>query len=191
LRVLDTDGEYQRLGEATSRRSDFRLVAATNRQEDELKSDLLARFKLRLHVPNLSERVEDIPLLLWHLVQRAAAADERIRERFLGASGPRCSDELVDALVRHRYSLHIRELDNLLWTAMSESPGDQIELTKGVVGRLSHRDDFADPATITKKAIIDALEATDNNQQQAYRLLNLKNRDVLYRLLKKHDIKLR
>src|SRR6185503_16398678 len=41
LRVLDGDGEYQRLGDAQQRRSDFRLVAATNRDPSSLKHDFL------------------------------------------------------------------------------------------------------------------------------------------------------
>src|SRR5580658_1466090 len=43
LRVLDSGGEHQRLGESSAQRSDFRLIAATNRDPTELKHDLLAR----------------------------------------------------------------------------------------------------------------------------------------------------
>ena len=43
LRVLD-EGEYHRLGEPTARRSDFRLIAATNRPDGALKHDVLARY---------------------------------------------------------------------------------------------------------------------------------------------------
>jgi two-component system nitrogen regulation response regulator GlnG/two-component system response regulator HydG len=188
LRVLDADGEYQRLGESRMRRSDFRLVAATNRREEELKSDFLARFKLRIHVPSLGERIEDIPLLLRHLAQRAAATDARVRERYAPEGEPRLAAPLVEALVRHRYTLNVRELDNLLWTAITESAGDSIGLTDGVKSRLSHPATFTDPASLTKGAIEQALESCDGSQQRAYRLLNLKNRDVLYRLLKKHGI---
>ena len=73
LRVLDSGGEYSRLGEAKSRRADFRLIAATNRGTDELKHDFAARFTLRVEIPGLNERREDIPLLVRFLLSRAAA----------------------------------------------------------------------------------------------------------------------
>lgn len=59
LRVMD-HGDYQRLGEASQRRSDFRLVAATNRDTSALKHDFAARFPLRVRMPGLNERLEDV-----------------------------------------------------------------------------------------------------------------------------------
>jgi len=75
LRVLDRGGEYQRLGDARSRRSDFRLMAATNRPVDAPEHDLAARVAIRARVPGLDERRQDIPLLLRHLL----AAPSRLR----------------------------------------------------------------------------------------------------------------
>src|SRR5262249_38405316 len=69
LRVLDRGGEYQRLGEPRVRRADLRVVAATNRSIDELKHDLAARLTLRVEVPSLADRREDIPLLARHLLE--------------------------------------------------------------------------------------------------------------------------
>jgi len=67
LRVLDRGGEHQRLGEARVRQSDFTLVAATNRDLTELRLDILARLTLRVQLPSLTDRPEDIPLLIRHL----------------------------------------------------------------------------------------------------------------------------
>jgi DNA-binding NtrC family response regulator len=67
LRVLDA-GEYQRLGESRARRSNFRVVAATNRDPGALKHDLLARFDFRIAVPPLERHKEDVPLLVQHLL---------------------------------------------------------------------------------------------------------------------------
>src|SRR5581483_3361135 len=61
LRVLDR-GEYQRLGDSASRVADVRFIAATNRPEG-LRPDLAARFKLRIPLPTLAQRAEDIPLI--------------------------------------------------------------------------------------------------------------------------------
>ncbi|MGH7295095.1 MAG: sigma-54-dependent transcriptional regulator, partial [Polyangiaceae bacterium] len=81
LRVLDAGGEHQRLGDATTRRSDFLLVAATNRPPASIKHDLLARLTLRIQVPRLDARREDIPLLvralLLHAAEKSPAAAAR------------------------------------------------------------------------------------------------------------------
>ena len=73
LRVLDADGEYQRLGEARTRKSAFRLVAATNRAPEALKHDFLARFTHRIALPGLPERRDDIPLVLAEILRRTAS----------------------------------------------------------------------------------------------------------------------
>src|SRR5208283_3694878 len=74
LRVMD-DGGYQRLGEAKARHSDLRIVAATNGRPEDIKHDVLARFLLRVSVPSLAARREDIPLLAVHLLRRHAMLD--------------------------------------------------------------------------------------------------------------------
>lgn len=132
LRVLDADGEYQRLGEGTSRRSRFRLIAATNRDIGALKHDFAARFTARVEMPSLEDRREDIPLLVRHLLLRAAQKSPEIAGHFIalteaGYEYPRIHPLLVQHLLQRQYSAHIRELDALLWRAMSESHGDVIE----------------------------------------------------------------
>ena len=141
LRVLD-EGEYQRLGESTTRRSDLRVIAATNRPESDLKPDVLARLKIRITLPSLNARREDIPLLVTQLLRRHATADPAIAERFFpGADprqAPRVSPVLMSAFVQHRYTTHVRELDTLLLRAVLEGRGRYVELPpelKGDVGQ--------------------------------------------------------
>lgn len=135
LRVLD-GGEYHRLGESRARRADLRLVAATNRSEDALKHDVLARFKGRLVVPGLDARREDIPLLAAHLLRKQAVSEPGLLDRFFPAADvgavPRTSPELMAALVQHSYRANVRELDTLLLCASIESRGKYLELTPGV-----------------------------------------------------------
>ena len=131
LRVMD-EGEYQRLGDSTPRRADLRIVAATNGPPSAIKHDVLARLQIRLTVPDLNARREDIPLLARSLLRRRAAADQRIAERFFpegdpGAT-PRVSPGLMQALVQHHYTTHVRELDALLLGAALGSRGKYVEL---------------------------------------------------------------
>lgn len=188
LRVLDAKGEYQRLGEAQVRRSDLRLIAATNRDEDALKHDLLARFTIRVSMPGLSERLEDIPLLARHLVRRAASTSAELAERFIDPTAqhqPRLTPRLVDRLCRHEYTTHLRELNSLLWLAIRTNRDDTLDLTDELLARLGGEDDAAPPDAAT---IIAALERNDYNQSRAWQELGLRNRYQLIRLMQKHGI---
>jgi two-component system nitrogen regulation response regulator GlnG/two-component system response regulator HydG len=140
LRVLD-DGEYHRLGEAVARRADLRLVGATNRPESALKHDLLARLAIRITVPGLDERCEDVPLVAVHLLRHRAAADPSLAKRFFEGAWPRFSPALMSALVLHAYTTHVRELDALLVCSTLESTGRYLELTSGVRRRLTFAQD--------------------------------------------------
>jgi DNA-binding NtrC family response regulator len=208
LRVLDAGGEYHRLGDAAPRRSDVRLVAATNRAPEELKHDLLARLTLRLTLPGLDARREDIPLLARHLLEKAAAESPEIAGRFFEPSGePRVEPALVELLLRHAYAANVRELESLLWAALQGSPGDRVILTDEL------REEAAThagaepagpgsgigasaPATRpacrepTPDEIRESLRRNDGSVTKSARALGLPNRFVLYRLMKKLGIDL-
>jgi DNA-binding NtrC family response regulator len=214
LRVLDADGEYQRLGEASVRRSDLRLVGATNRDPRALKHDLLARLTVRVELPPISERREDVPLLLRHLLMRAARRVPDLAERFVskkhGVPLPRVEAELVDHLLRRRLPLNVREVDALLWRAMESAParggGETLALTDEVLadadsgpGPVSEAETSmaATSATVSVSAI--ALEPTAEDIQatlvreggsitRTARSLGLSSRYALYRLMKKYGI---
>ncbi len=79
LRVL-ADGEFYRIGAHTARRADVRIIAATHQNLEELvragkfREDLFHRLNvIRVHVPPLRERREDIPVLADYFLQRAAS----------------------------------------------------------------------------------------------------------------------
>jgi sigma-54 interacting transcriptional regulator len=136
LRVLDV-GAYQRLGDARARAADLRLIAATQRAPSTLKEDLLARLALSLHVPDLNQRPEDIPLIARHLVQGMARQDRELGERFLLRCGPepgepRLSAELTCAITSNQYTTHVRELETLLWRSLQSSPAGVLECTPEV-----------------------------------------------------------
>jgi DNA-binding NtrC family response regulator len=193
LRVLDERGEYQRLGEARVRRSDLRLVAATNRPTSALKHDVAARFRMRLTVPGLDERREDIPLLARHILRRVARTDDDIARRFFDERGePRLSFPLVRALVGHTYRTHVRELETLLWIALGHAKDGTADLCPELVEELSAARESAPKRgvdTVTEDEVRAALERHQGVQDRAYKELGLANRFVLQRLMKRWGIK--
>jgi two-component system nitrogen regulation response regulator GlnG/two-component system response regulator HydG len=191
LRVLDERGEYQRLGDARARRADVRLVAATNRPVDQLKHDLAARLALRLTLPGLDERREDVPLLVRHLLRRRARKDAAIAARFFAGDEPRVSPDLMRAIVTHTWSTHVRELEGLLWRSLAESRGATLELTKDVAAEIVETGTArAVPAIdVGAERIKETLARHGGVQERVWRELGMANRYVLHRLMKKYGIK--
>jgi transcriptional regulator with AAA-type ATPase domain len=187
LRVLDRDGEYQRLGESRTRKADLRIVAATNRPLDSLKHDLLARFSSRIEVPPLTDRREDIPLLIRHLLARFSLEAPDVSARFFERRGDalhaQIDPRLVEGLLRHEYTHHLRELERLLWLAVSTSSDDFVALTPQVASELRFEQRTNEPTADAIKSALAELSVSD-----AARKLGLPSRYALYRLMKKHGI---
>ncbi|MBX3274654.1 MAG: sigma-54-dependent Fis family transcriptional regulator [Sandaracinaceae bacterium] len=190
LRVLDA-GEHHRLGEERARRVDVRLVGATNRGLDSLKHDLAARMTLRIEVPPLSARREDVPLIARAILRRAASADPRLAAQLFDerADGlePRLAPEIVVALARHPLPLGVRELEALLWRSIRESTGRWIVLARDAAAA-APRARATGPEAIDAAAIRAALDAAGGVVSDAAEALGLANRHVLHRLMKKHGV---
>ncbi len=197
LRVLDADGEYQRLGEAHVRRSAFRLVAATNRTVEMLKPDFLARFTHRITLPGLGERRDDVPLMLAEILRRAARENPTIAARFFERRNgqlaePRLAPDLVVRLLRHSFTHHVRELERLVWLAFGTTEEDYIGLTPDVEAELEASAEASatavDAADLDRETLARALAENGRSPTRAAKALGLKNRFVLLRLLKKHGL---
>jgi two-component system nitrogen regulation response regulator GlnG/two-component system response regulator HydG len=198
LRVLDDDGEYHRLGEAHARRSSFRMVAATNRSLDMLKHDFLARFPHRIVLPGLTERRDDVPLLLADMLRRTAGTNPEIAARFFerrqGAiAEPRLAPDLVVRLLQHPFTHHVRELERLLWLAIGTAGSDYIGLTPDVERELAQSAESAAEAEtraseLDRDTVARALADNGRSPTRAAKALGLKNRFVLIRLLKKFGL---
>ncbi len=112
LRFLQ-DHEYERIGDTQTRKADVRVIAATNRDIDKMVSagtfrdDLFFRLNvIRIHVPSLRERREDIPALAEHfLAQSCRRNNRRI---------PRLTPDAVHALLEQQWKGNIRELENFM-----------------------------------------------------------------------------
>ncbi|WP_297361320.1 sigma-54 dependent transcriptional regulator [Thauera sp.] len=113
LRVLDS-GEFRPLGASTQRRTGARVIAATHRDLDaavaagRFRHDLLFRLNVvHIVVPPLRARRDDIPLLVEHLLQRAA-------RRNTGTPVPRMDPAAMQRLVDYPWPGNVRELRNVL-----------------------------------------------------------------------------
>jgi two-component system nitrogen regulation response regulator GlnG/two-component system response regulator HydG len=189
LRALDS-GEYQRLGEATVRRSRFRLVAATNRPESALRTDLLARFDFRIHVPELAERREDLPLIASHLLGVIAKGDPDIEAGYFEDGTPRLSTSLVRRMVMHDFTANVRELRQLLWRAIRESTDGTLDWPAERVGR-GDRDTTSSPPESMRVGPAELRAVLDENNgsiEKSWRVLGLSSRYALVRLLRKHGV---
>lgn len=196
LRVLDA-GEYTRLGEARSRRSDLRLVAATNRRPELLKHDVLARLPLRLTMPPLTARREDVPLLVLHLLQGIARTDPEVAARWFDrtTSLPRLTTRLVAALVAHPYRTHVRELLALLWRAIGECRGEDLDLFAGYGDLLVRTAEVdrgdGERAELDPEVIQACLDRHGGSQELAWRELGLSSRHVLSRLVRRYGLRVK
>jgi formate hydrogenlyase transcriptional activator len=121
LRVLQ-EREFERLGATRTLRTDARLIAATNRDLEELvaeqkfRSDLYYRLNVfPVRVPALRERPEDIPLLVRHFVQQFS--------RRLGKVIDAIDSDTMSALTRYAWPGNIRELQNVIERAVILTSG--------------------------------------------------------------------
>jgi DNA-binding NtrC family response regulator len=194
LRFLDS-GEYHRLGEGKGRRADVRVVAATNREPSELKHDLLARFAKRIDVRGLDARLADLPLLVSAITResaRAVPAHGRFLERVACADGStldqaRVHPALIEALLRHDFSTHFRELRRLVGLSLESSPGEWLVETPPVSAELKLIRSIPTPDAA---AIGRALGACGGNVTQAAKALGLSSRYALLRLMRRNGVEL-
>ena len=110
------NGEVRRIGGHDVLHVAVRVVAAANKNIDEevhagrFRLDLLYRFIVRLRVPSLRERREDIPLLIEAMLKK------------LGYTGVRISNEAVELLMAYDWPGNVRELENVLQQTLLLSP---------------------------------------------------------------------
>ncbi|MBU2647308.1 sigma 54-interacting transcriptional regulator [bacterium] len=194
LRVLE-EKEFERIGGTKVLKSNFRLIAATNQNLDHLiearafRKDLFYRLNvIPLKIPPLRERKDDIILIARHLLKQMAV-EMTLSNVYLDAA----SEEI---LREFDWPGNVRELSNILERSISTLEGDTItcanlpyylhrnKCSRGDITASTIREINAEAEI---KAILAALENTDNNKSQAARLLGI-HRTQLYKKMKKHGI---
>jgi DNA-binding NtrC family response regulator len=190
LRFLQ-EGTIERVGGKESLSVDARILAATNIDleeavaEGKFREDLYYRLNvLRLHLPPLRERVEDIEALAHFFFERFNADKNRQVEGF--------SQQAVAAMRAHDWPGNVRELINRVRQAMIMSerrlirPDDLgLGLPEAMDRQVVSLEEARDGAE--REAIIDNLQHAGFNVSKAARQLGV-SRITLYRLMKKHGI---
>lgn len=127
LRVLE-NGEVARVGEATARRVDVRVIAATNRDLAErladggFREDLLHRLQVfPIRMPTLAERLDDIKALAAHFLARHAASRRAAGQP--AGSSPAMADEFIAAIRERPWPGNVRELKHAVEYAAVVSRG--------------------------------------------------------------------
>ena len=195
LRFLQ-DKEYRPLGARKASKADVRIVAASNAAMDELllagrmRRDLFYRLDvLRLHLPPLRQRQEDIPLLARHFLAKYVAE--------LGAEVRDIAPNALHKLSLYGWPGNVRELEHVIQRAVVLCAGEAIQSAEIDVpvaeepaappqsfGQLKARV----VADFEQHYIVTALDRCHGNIAQAARA-SQKNRRVFFQLMDKHHIR--
>ncbi len=186
LKVIE-DKCYRRVGDAGVRKSNFRLIAATNRnlldevQAGRFRSDLFFRINIfPIRIPSLKERNDDLPGLVRHILSCLGSPDDEI------------SAEVMSLLMSYPWPGNIRELKNVLERALLIArgaplrPGHFPGMDAGVLKPAS-RQGFRDIGEIEKEHIRGVLVSSGGDIKKTAEILNM-SRATLYRKLKKYRI---
>jgi len=190
LRALE-EGKIRRVGDTRDRLVDVRLIAATNRdperavEEGQLRRDLFYRLdRLRIALPPLRERGEDVALLANHFLERIG--------RDLRRHGLWFHHEVLAAFSAYEWPGNVRELRNVVerMVIMSEGPELGPELLPAPLrqaGRPAAPERIGTLAEVEKDHILRALEATGGNKKRAASLLGI-DRSTLYARLRRYGL---
>jgi len=190
LRVLQ-EREFERVGATTTTKVDVRVIAATNRNledlisEERFREDLYYRLNVfPIYVPPLRERKTDIPLLADYFIERYARANNKRIQRI-------CTHAL-DMLMSYHWPGNVRELENTIERAVVVSnegvvygyhlpPSLQTSSYTGTIpfGTLQGEVD-----NLERDLIMDALKTTRGNMAEAARILKTSERVIGLRVKK-------
>ncbi|WP_027356215.1 sigma 54-interacting transcriptional regulator [Desulfofundulus thermocisternus] len=181
LRVLQ-EKEIERLGDNRSIEVDVRLVAATNRNLEDMvrrgvfREDLFYRLNVVvLEIPPLRERREDIPLLVEHLLGKLSSR--------MGNSRKTIHPAALEYLVSYHWPGNVRELENVLERALNVSTEDIITIRDLSVKPLKRAVE-----DLEKDLICRALEATRGRRMAAAKLLGV-GKTTFYEKLNRYNLR--
>ncbi len=201
LRVMQ-DHEVRRVGSTTSTKVDVRVIAATNRdleqlvKEGKFRDDLFYRLNVvRITLPPLVERREDIPMLVHHFLQKCAGGTAHAVRGVL--------PETMALLMQYRWPGNVRELENAIERAVSLSHGPLLTLddlptslrrtelpSKETAGAIGHSDEGClTLEEVEKRHLVRVLKETKGNKVKAAKILGI-DRRTLYRMAERFGLDL-
>ncbi len=193
LRFLQ-DKEYHRIGGTSQKKSNARIVVATNRDlyqaiaQGKFRKDLYYRLKvLTIYIPPLRERREDIPLLIQHFLHKI---NREHHTRVL-----KIEDRAVQLLSEYDWPGNVREMENLLTLACILGKEEVIleETVKEILNRSQRlpydRPDVSSLGEAEEAILKRALKTTQGNLTQAAKLLKI-SRPTLRTKIQKYRLAL-
>lgn len=191
LRVLETS-EFIKLGDTKPTKSNFRLMAATNRdlkqeyEANRFRSDLYFRLNVfEIHLPPLRERTKDIEPLTHYFIQQSSAKTNKRVEKI--------ENECLEKLESYEWVGNIRELKNIVERAVILADSDTLttdllpfdiqqprQQTKGTLSAFSM-------ASVEKLHIQKVLNYTKGNKAETARLLEI-GIATLYRKIEEYGL---
>ena len=185
LRVLQ-DRTYEPLGSVRSLKSDVRIVAATHRSleamvaEETFRQDLYYRINvIKLDIPPLRERMEDVPLLIKHSIGRFSS----ILDKDISGISP----DALNVLMSHDYPGNVRELENIIEHGCVLCPGNLIRvkhLPEWLRPRMENIETASSLAEVEKQFIISILKKNKWNRLATAKELKI-HKTTLFRKIKK------
>jgi DNA-binding NtrC family response regulator len=205
LRVLQ-EKEFRAVGALSQRSSNFRIIAATNRdlaaevEAKRFRQDLYYRLNvMRLRLAPLRERKEDIPSLVYYFLQKYG-------------NGHKLPDEVMDALTEYDWPGNVRELEHTVqqmvamnsgpWISIADLPSTVVNgsferaLAAGNHSHATHEalspklvdgNGIVPLAEVERRAILQAIEVTKGDRTVAAAMLGI-GRTTLYRKLKEYGL---
>lgn len=177
LRVLETS-EIERLGGVTSKHVNVRIISATNRDleaemgKDNFRSDLYYRINVvKIEVPSLRERIDDIPVLVDHF--------SRLYARQMNVEFKPFTEKAVEVLKEYAFPGNIRELQNIVKSSMLFAKGKEVgtdDLPSQVKPTEKNYVRIPIGASIeeAEKTLIEAtLDSCDGNKTQTAKILGI------------------
>nr|MBF0220964.1 sigma 54-interacting transcriptional regulator [Desulfobulbaceae bacterium] len=195
LRVLQ-EKEYEPLGGTEPVRTTARVIAATNKNlkklvsKDKFRDDLFFRLNvIKIVLPTLAQRKEDIPLLVDHFVNKY----NHLKQKNIESVSP----EVLNAFMSYAFPGNIRELENIIEFCFVLCHGRQIEMghlsaefLESIVEEVPELgdDEMVSPlANHEGKVILDMLQKYGGNREDTARYLGIST-TTLWRKMKKYHI---
>ena len=206
LRVLQ-EKEFRPVGSTLVRKSDFRVISATNRdlaaevEKGTFRRDLYFRLNvITLRLPPLRNRLEDIPDLVDHFLRRYGRGHEMSEEAMQALLSYQWPGNVrqLEHCIQHMVAvnsgpvLHARDLPTMLLNHMSQPSSDMLAVASAVGYSASPApNSFTSPIIplpeLEKRAIIEAMRYTKGDRTMAASLLGI-GRTTLYRKLKDYGV---